>query len=719
MSYGSELTGSVLTAAGSMVTNGSQSGTFGAAPISSVAGISLSTTDEATNLTDFSPTLNTMVSALTSILGSGAPLSGLGTTLTAIKDGSFTNTMISAFNSIPDDLGTNGGLYDAISGFSSKCNPLLTGVNGGYNVLNDAFTYAGEWSAETLGGTFSGIGTDIVGDPKKFGTIFNTAFAYVSTANQMINAATNSTAIDATFTNMDNVATGGFSGVNLNLSGLATDLGKIGHTINFAQVDNLGSPGQLLSNMASQGTLGPMYQKLASIEVDSRVAQALGAFNVVEEQTLAISELGVDLNSVAKQGASLPPYVQQEIYKSLQSLNTTEVSQVKSILKNSQDSVTSGADLLDPLKIFPNCYETFTAPLRTTSVGFRAIYTNSTGSVNGEFENLGNKLKNILPENLAIANGALARSFGQVKNIRQSNSEDLSNSLASLETLNGLNLLESQTGYVQESVRTYWLDLYGVDSDNDISLATGNGGQLKLSDVIGFAAGYNSAAPLTSTAQLLTEMNNLGELNDIVGTKGIYDTVQKFCNNDFGPVVGVIDPYEVDITSGYVGEGTYGGATEEAAYENAWVNGIIPGIKIILASFTTNTRGTQIIANNARWNEQLAREYLNQSRADNADLTAVRASDDVALTMALNLSTFGKETSEGGPAELIERIVNFDSLGGQSIIASMRESRNLQSLADANIQSDAGINTSGLSDPGSLATSSYTSQQAKDQLIKS
>jgi len=49
----------------------------------------------------------------------------------------------------------------------------------------------------------------------------------------------------------------------------------------------------------------------------------------------------------------------------------------------------------------------------------------------------------------------------------------------------------------------------------------------------------------------------------------------------------------------------------------------------------------------------------------------------------------------------------------------MREGRNIQRLANANIQQDAPISTAGVEDPGNFVSSTYTAQQAKDQLIRS
>jgi hypothetical protein len=723
MSCSGGLTGLVMVAAGGMITNGAVSGTFGAAPFSSLAGAPLSLSDSLTGLTNFAPTLNTMTTGLASISGAGAPLAGLGSALTAMNGAGFTSDMVSAFNSIPTDLGTGGGLFDAVAGFAPSVNSLLTDVTGS-GVLNDALKYAGDWSAETLGGSFAGIGGAVTGDPKKFGTILNTASSYVTNANQMINAATNSTALGTTFTNLNNIVSGSLAGVNLDFGGFGDEIAKLGNTINLSNLDNLGSPGQLLSNLGDQGTLGPMYSKLAEISVDPRVAQTLASdlTNIASTGNVTLGELGIDFNAIAQQGANLSPAIQSQLFEAFDSLDATEVDQVKSILGNSQDFVVNGSDLLDPKKLFPSSFETFTAPLRTASVGFRAIYENDTGSVNGQFESLGENLKGVIPDDLAVASGALARSLQQVKNISQTNTTDLGTALSSLETLKDLSLLENQSTYVTDAVRDYWTDSYGVDSTNNVTLATGNAGQLKLSDVIGFAAGFNSAAPITKNAQLLAEMDADGELDDITASQGIYDTIEEFCAGTFGPNGVGAEPYssyEVVITAGYVGEGTYTGVTSTEAFENAWVNGIVPAIKTILAGFTSNTKAVEIMTNSERWNQQLAREYLNQSRIDNEDLTAVRASDDVAINLALNLPNLGTDTTDGGAAEILERVVDFSSLGGQATIAAMREGRNLQRLADANIQQDAPIDTAGVEDPASLVTSTYTAAEAKNQLIKS
>lgn len=717
MACGGALTGMVMTAAGGMVTNGAASDVFGAAPLSSVSGIPVSVTDAATGLT-MAPNLNSVVSGISSIQ-SGPLGSGLSGTLSAMSSGGFTSNMTSAWNSISEGL-DSGGLFDAVGGFSPDVNSLLTEASGASS-FNDALSYATSWSGQTIGGSGSLVGGALTGDAKKFGTILNTASSYVSSSNQFINAATSSlTSGVNTFTGMDNLISGGIAGVTESFGDFGAELGKLGGAINLENVSALGSPGQMLSNLENVGTLGPMYNKLANLEVTPKTLSQLGQVVPGLTGNITLGEAGIDLDAIAKQGSALPAGLQSQVFTTFEELDETELAQVKGILGTTQEQITSGSDLFNPQKLFPTTYDTLTAPIRTASVGFKSIYTED-GAVNGEFNNLGQSLSGVVPDDLAVANGALALSLGQIKNITGSNIDDLSTTITSLESTKDLPLLENQTSPVPEGVASYWTDTYATDSATGVALATGNQNQMVLSDVIGFAAGYNSAAPITQNATVLQEMATAGELDSITGTQGIYDTITKFSNGDFGPTTpGTIYTYEVDIPVGYVGEGKYGSNdSSEAAYETAWLNGIVPAIKVILNSFASNERAQTIVRNSTRVSQQLAREYLNQSRIDNQDLTAVRASDDVALNLALNLPNLGKDTTEGGSAELLERIVDFSSLGGQSIVGAMREGRNLQKLGNANIGQNVPFDTEGVQNQGTLLTSQYTTEEAKNRVIRS
>lgn len=724
MSCGGSLTGLVLAAAGGMVTNGTLPSTFGGAPLSSVAGAPLSLTDAATGLTNFAPTLSTMSGSLNNITstvltGTGGSLSGV---LSTMDTAGLTSNMISSWNSIADSVDSNG-LMDAISGFNSEFSNTLTSISGSSS-FNNALGYASEWSGKVLGG--SGSLTSIVGDPKKFGGILSTAQSYISSANELINSAVNSETIGTTFTGLNNIVSGGLASVNLDFGGFGDELSKLGGAIDFSNIDSLGSPGQLLSNLSQQGTLGPMFAKLNDIDVDSRIASALGVASEFEG-TVKLGELGVDLNAVAQQGAALPDVFQSKVYDTFASLDLDDVSQVKSILKSTQDAIETGEDLFDPTKLFPESFQTLQSPLRTASVGFRSIYTNGTGSVNPLFDTLGNRLRDVVPDHIAVANASLARSLGQIKGISNTTPSSLGSALGELETLKGLDLLEEQETYVTDAIRDYWTDTYGTDSDG-ITLATGNAGQYKLSDVIGFAAGYNSAAPLKSNENLLQEMKDNNELDDIIGSSGVYATIIAFCGNTW-TTTDALNPGDTptEWTVTIPGAYTIGGYittrifvstdSETDARESCWAH-ITSAIASLLDSFKSNTRAVTVATNSKRWNEQLVREYRIGEKM-NQDLDTVFSSDDIAINFAFSLPSQALDTSEGGSAELLERIMNYESLGGQASIAAMREGRNIVRLNNANIQQDGFIDPTAVEDPASLTTAQYTTTEAINKLIKS
>ena len=57
----------------------------------------------------------------------------------------------------------------------------------------------------------------------------------------------------------------------------------------------------------------------------------------------------------------------------------TTLDQVKIILDVTTANITTMADLLNPVKLFPNSFESLTV---TTKFGNRGIYVNTSGSVN-------------------------------------------------------------------------------------------------------------------------------------------------------------------------------------------------------------------------------------------------------------------------------------------------------------------------------------------------
>jgi hypothetical protein len=705
MACAGAITATILTAGAGLA------GGIGGNPLASISGIPNSITDSVTGLTS-SVNMSTMTS-LTSSVSSLPNMSALTSTVSGITGG-LPAGLQSSFSNMASGLGDNvfSAGFDVFSGDA-------LGVMGAASGISSVLPTGLADAAKTMGGSLSGA--NILGDASKFGSILGAAEGFVGSSNQMISAATNAAGSFAggTFPGMDSISTGGLSGITNALPDFGTDLGSLGSTIDFASISDLGSPGQLLKNMDVAGSLGPMYDKVANIKIDPRLAGSLGGSlssvtNAIANKTggLSIGDLGISSSDIAQLGPALPNNIQGQVFDAFNELNTAELGDVKGILKNTQSAIVSGGDLMNPQKLFPTSFSTLTAPLRTASVGDRAIYSAS-GAVNAEFDSLGTPLVGALPEDLAVANGALARSFGQVKGIESTNNTTLTTAATNLETLKDLPLVKDQTVYVEPAVITYWTSQYSVQ--DNIQLATGPDGTYQLSDVIGYAAGYNSVAPLQQNQILLQELIDSGALNVFyaAGTSsssstGILIIMDYFVAGAYDPIAPLTDYI---IPAGVYGAGTY--ATQELAW-----NAIIAAAKTLMQTFYNDYTQAQTIQRNfKRLQEQQAREKLIRAKID-LDLDTVPANTNNAIQLAANLPNYALDTSAGGSAELLERVMNFDSTGGQASVAAMREARNIDKLADANIVQDGPIPITPPANPGSLSSATYTVAEADAIIIR-
>lgn len=734
MACAGALTSIVMTAVGAYLSNGGFSELFGGAPISSAAApapiadafaagsVVLENGVTVTMGTASQTVAATVATTEQSFFGS------LVDTLGEMKDAviNFTGDMRNSWNQMANDT-ANEVFMQSVGTWGPKTADFLKNltVQSFSTALTQGITIAGQ----SLGGTGEIVAGVITGDPRKLGTIFSAAQSYASIANQFINAAENGlNYLDKTFTSLDNTITAGIDGVSTWFEGLSDDIAEWGNTVSWDNLANLGSPGQLLSNIELSGTLGPLYDKVANITVDEKTAQELG-YNILTagyrnitgtQNGITLRDLGVDINTLARQGANLPPSIQKQIYEQLGTLTPTEVSQVKSILGNTANAVRYGQDLLDPQKLLARSYTTLTTPVRTASVGFRAIYENASGSVNPQLDNLGANLKGIIPDNLAVANSALGRSLQQVKGIQGTGTERFAGAVQGLETLKDLPLLQDQQNYLDPRVAQWWKNYYGIDYG--IQLGTGNLNTLTLSDTIGFIAGYNSAKPLSENAVLMEELVAEGALDEFTRAGGIYEVIQEYCQGLYGPTEDPMVPgdWYITIPVTYFEAGIYGPyISAEEAFEDVWINTLVPAIKQENINITANYEKARLIYNNdITWQEQIGREVINRSRID-LDPATVPASDTTAINFGQSLPQIGKNTSFGGPAMWLERVVDADTLGGQATIAAMREGRNLDRISEAGVQQDAPINTEGLETPGVLVPSTYTEEEANERVIRS
>ena len=186
----------------------------------------------------------------------------------------------------------------------------------------------------------------------------NQALGYTSQTTTFVNSAVNSqTYLGNTFTNVNNMITGGVTTVNLATQAFGADLQALGRLINLADLNNFGSP-------------------LALVQQVFAIAGAVPVLSV------AFVEAGIDQQVVinlSNPTITVVDSAQRLMYQAMTQITGTDLAQILTVLEVTTVGISTMADLLNPLKLFPNSFLSMTAP---TAQGPRAIYVNAQGTVN-------------------------------------------------------------------------------------------------------------------------------------------------------------------------------------------------------------------------------------------------------------------------------------------------------------------------------------------------
>jgi len=186
----------------------------------------------------------------------------------------------------------------------------------------------------------------------------NQADAYATQTTVFVNSAKNSqTYLGNTFTTMNNMITGSVTTINLATTAFGQDLANLGQLINLNNLSNLGSPLALIQQI---------YSITGTIPVVSIYFVAAGIpTNVV----LNLTDPAVTVTDA----------VQSLMYQAMTQITGNNLKQILQVLGVTTVGIETMADLLNPVRLFPNSFQSLTVP---TKWGERAIYLNSSGSVN-------------------------------------------------------------------------------------------------------------------------------------------------------------------------------------------------------------------------------------------------------------------------------------------------------------------------------------------------
>lgn len=282
-------------------------------------------------------------------------------------------------------IAINGSLIDAIDSYESTSliSPLLNTIsigNTGNILSNSTITSLKTLAAnscpalsDSVPVAYSALGTqmtvavldqatvDICGDNvSKLTQAVNQSQAYTQQTSTFINSAKNSqTYLADTFTSMNDMISGDVTKVSLATQAFGTDLQNLGVLIDLQNLDDFGSPLALVQQLYKvAGVIPSLTQSFVEAGIPETVA-----LNVTSPTVSVIDS------------------VQKTMYQVMTTVTGDTLQQILSVLRVTTVGINTMADLLNPVKLFPNSFQSLTAP---TENGPVAIYIDSTGAVNTE-----------------------------------------------------------------------------------------------------------------------------------------------------------------------------------------------------------------------------------------------------------------------------------------------------------------------------------------------
>lgn len=279
-------------------------------------------------------------------------------------------------------IGINSNLTSAISSYENTAliSPFLSTISTGTgnilsaNVITNLETLSASTCpalSDSVPTAYSSLGvqmTDVVlaqavvdicsNNVSKLTQAVNQAQGYTEQTATFINSAVNSqTYLGNTFTTTNNMITGSISAINLATGPFGTDLTNLGRLINLTNLNNFGSPLALVQQLYAISGIIPT---LSLAFVTEGISQ----------------DIVLNLNTPT---VTVIDSTQRLMYQAMTKITGNDLTQILTVLGVTTVGITSMADLLNPLKLFPNSYQSLTAP---TANGPVAIYINSSGSIN-------------------------------------------------------------------------------------------------------------------------------------------------------------------------------------------------------------------------------------------------------------------------------------------------------------------------------------------------
>jgi hypothetical protein len=262
--------------------------------------------------------------------------------------------------------------FDALAGDSSLATLAANSVPAFSNSIPSAYSALGTQMTTVINSQASAdFGS---GDISKFIQALNLALAYTENTNLFINSAVNSqTYLGNTFTDTNNQITGDITTVNLATTIFGSDLSNLGFLIDLENLGDLGSPLALVQRIVSvTGNIPVLAVSFLSVGIPQNIVLNLN------DPSLTVTDS-----------------IQKLMYQAMIQITGSSLEEILKLLKITTTGIETMADLLNPVKLFPNSYQSLTV---VTANGLRAIYIDNAGTVNS-------KLATELPPYVVNASG--------------------------------------------------------------------------------------------------------------------------------------------------------------------------------------------------------------------------------------------------------------------------------------------------------------------------
>jgi hypothetical protein len=248
---------------------------------------------------------------------------------------------------------------DAMRSIGSSTHPVLAN-----SIPEDVLTASPVTGPRPLFATIElrRLGEFYVSDLNKFVQAFAAADGYINVTNKVIESAVNANEyLGPTFTNMDDLVTGALSSINLALDAFGQDLGNLGQAIDPIQPNTIGFPSSVLT----------------------QIVRIAGGLTPAIERALDENGVEVDLEIDGTDGAqTVPAQTEKDIFNALTDITGANLQDALEILEVTTPNLDSLADLLNPVKTFPQSFASLTFP---SPVGAVLIY-NLDGTINSDLD---------------------------------------------------------------------------------------------------------------------------------------------------------------------------------------------------------------------------------------------------------------------------------------------------------------------------------------------